>query len=922
MERQQTDDKSESEDNTSVQSAALSSQAPHGILYLNLPNVALLLFFIILLSISRLYSYLLFHSLVEIFTISISFTILILVYNSRRLLENGYLMILGTGFATSACLDLVHSLAYKGMNIFVGHDANLPTQLWIVARYLQALSLLTAPFACRKRLNLQLIMAFYAAISMLFVGALLSGNFPDCYLEGTGLTRFKIVSEYLIVAMILASMYLLRRIRSSFDESTYRLVMASSLCSVCAEIAFTVYIGVFDFANMAGHFCKLAAYFLIYRALFVTGIREPFSILFREFKLTEQLLREKQLRLDTIIAAASVGTWEWNVQTGETVFNNQWAEIIGYSLDEISPISIETWVKFAHPGDLEASNLRLQEHFRGELEFYDVEVRMRHKDGHWVWVLDRGKVTSWTEDGQPLLMHGTHTDVSHHKLAEQVRGFLAQTSSGTTGEPFFNALARYLAQSLQMDFVCIDRLEGDGRTARTVAVWFDGHFEDNVTYSLKDTPCGDVVGKAFCCFPSGVTQLFPNDEVLKDLRAESYVGVTLQGHTGELIGLIAVIGRRPLEKWQLAEETLQMVAGRAAWEMERQDAEAALRESEGKFRAIFEQAGVGAAIIDSTTGRFLQINKKYANIIGFGVDEMLASRFMDITHPDDLQADLDNMEKLRSGLVFESCVEKRYLHKNGATVWVALTVSPLWLDGSKDRHHIAMVSDITDRKLVEKELKASLKEKDVLLREVHHRVKNNLAAIKGLLDLQREVISDKIAIDSLKDLSDRIVSMALVHERLYRSENMTRIDFQDYLGDLTSQLLTSYGAWSYITCNLDAAGLELSLDMAVPIGLIVNELFTNAVKHAFPAKESGAGGHRCEVLVRMYKDGDVYTLTVADNGVGLPPALDWRDCPSLGLRLVRMLSEYQLGGQMQLDQKEGVCFTILFKDRKVEAGEK
>ena len=131
-------------------------------------------------------------------------------------------------------------------------------------------------------------------------------------------------------------------------------------------------------------------------------------------------------------------------------------------------------------------------------------------------------------------------------MRDELLTFLAHTSSMTSDEPFFNKLARYIAQCLNMDFVCIDRLEGDGLTATTVAVWCDGHFEDNVSYALKDTPCGDVVGKTVCCFPDMVCQLFPNDLVLQDLRAESYVGVTLWSHTGKPIGLIAVISRQPL----------------------------------------------------------------------------------------------------------------------------------------------------------------------------------------------------------------------------------------------------------------------------------------------------------------------------------------------------------------------------------------
>ncbi|MBI5692567.1 MAG: PAS domain S-box protein [Verrucomicrobia bacterium] len=132
----------------------------------------------------------------------------------------------------------------------------------------------------------------------------------------------------------------------------------------------------------------------------------------------ENALREERQRLESIIKGANVGTWEWNVQTGETRFNERWAEIVGHTLAELGPTSIETWTRFAHPEDLRVSGELLQRHFRGELPYYDCEARMQHKNGSWVWVLDRGRVTTWTPDGKPLWMQGTHTDITARKQAE------------------------------------------------------------------------------------------------------------------------------------------------------------------------------------------------------------------------------------------------------------------------------------------------------------------------------------------------------------------------------------------------------------------------------------------------------------------------------------------------------------------------
>jgi signal transduction histidine kinase len=168
-------------------------------------------------------------------------------------------------------------------------------------------------------------------------------------------------------------------------------------------------------------------------------------------------------------------------------------------------------------------------------------------------------------------------------LDETLR-FLLHCGATTSGEDFFRSLARYLAQSLSMDYVCIDRLRGDLLSAETVAVYYDGKFEDNISYTLKDTPCGDVVGKTVCCFARDVRLLFPKDEVLQTMSAESYVGTTLWNSQEQPFGLIAVIGRKELRDPQFAASVLQLVAVRAAGELERREAEQALLESEAALQ--------------------------------------------------------------------------------------------------------------------------------------------------------------------------------------------------------------------------------------------------------------------------------------------------------------------------------------------------
>ena len=209
-------------------------------------------------------------------------------------------------------------------------------------------------------------------------------------------------------------------------------------------------------------------------------------------------------------------------------------------------------------------------------------------------------------------------DITERKKTEDVFRFLGQCSSGDSGEGFFQQLARYLAQALNMDFVCIDRLEEGQLSAQTLAVFHNGEFEDDLSYTLKDTPCGDVVGQMICCFPENVRGLFPKDAVLQDLQAESYLGTTLWSSQGEPIGLIAVIGRQPMADTRLAESILQVVAVRAAGELERQQDEEELQKAHDELEhrvqeRTIELASAVNTLHEETTERLRSVEELRVN---------------------------------------------------------------------------------------------------------------------------------------------------------------------------------------------------------------------------------------------------------------------------------------------------------------------
>jgi PAS domain S-box-containing protein len=244
------------------------------------------------LYLSSLYSYLLFHSFAEIFSIVISCSIFILVWNSRRFIDDSFLFFIGTAYLFIAGLDLIHTLAYRGMGVFRGYGTNLPTQLWVAARYLQSLSFVVAPLLVGRKVRLRVIFLGYSFLSCLLLGSILYWKiFPDCYLEGIGLTAFKRISEYVICILLCASTLLLFRKRHEFDAVVFRLVTASIIITIGSELTFTLYVHDYGFLNLIGHYLKIISSFLIYKAIVETGLRKPYTLLFRKLKQSEEALQ-------------------------------------------------------------------------------------------------------------------------------------------------------------------------------------------------------------------------------------------------------------------------------------------------------------------------------------------------------------------------------------------------------------------------------------------------------------------------------------------------------------------------------------------------------------------------------------------------------------------------------------------------------
>lgn len=288
------------------------------------------------LYLASLYNYLLFHSLAEIFSIVVACGIFMVAWNSRRFLMNNYLLFIGIAYLFVGGLDLIHTLAYKGMGVFHGYETNLPTQLWIAARHMESLSLFLAPFFFGRKLRLNLVLVGYALATFLLLLSIFSWNiFPVCFIEGIGLTPFKKISEYVISLILLGSIVLLLKNRREFEREVLQWVVWSIIVSIASELAFTFYIDAYGFSNLIGHFFKILSFYFIYKAIIETGLTKPYDLLSRNLKQTEVLLREEKNKIQNYLDLAGVILVVIDADQKVSLINKKGCKILGYEEKEI-----------------------------------------------------------------------------------------------------------------------------------------------------------------------------------------------------------------------------------------------------------------------------------------------------------------------------------------------------------------------------------------------------------------------------------------------------------------------------------------------------------------------------------------------------------------------------------------------------------
>ncbi len=419
-----------------------------------------------------------------------------------------------------------------------------------------------------------------------------------------------------------------------------------------------------------------------------------------ERKQAEEALKKSQSRVELALKGANAGMWDWNLQTGETIFNERWAEMIGYTLQELEPISIQTWVSLCHPDDLALSNTRLEKHFAGLTDFYECEARLKHKNGSWVWVVDRGKIMEWDADGKPLRMIGTHLDITESKHVEEAL---------RAREELYR-----LISTINADYIFSTEVGANGEM---ILKWVGGGFETITGYTFDE----------YNARGGWRSTLHPDDLVIDDqntatLKSNQKLSSELRAYDKHGALHWMQVHANPL--WDEAQQRLKGIYGTVQDITARKQAEAALYASEEKYRVLIQSLDNVIATVDAE-GRFLYMNDTAAKQLG-STAEQLTGKTMYELFPDEIAA--AQMQTIQKAIhSAQTQIYENTTIVQGAPRWYRTSVQPVKDETGTIAHVLINSTDIHNLKTAQQDLLD-------LNRTLEDRVQQRTAEVQDLYD--------------------------------------------------------------------------------------------------------------------------------------------------------------------------------------------
>ena len=613
------------------------------------------------------YNFLLFHSLAEIFSIVVACAVFFISWHTRKFVRDAYLPFLGLAYLFVAAMDMVHTLAYKGLGVFPGFDANLPTQLWIAARYMESITLLVAPALVGRRLRVGPAIAPYAAAFILALLAIFVWRvFPDCYIEGHGLTVFKTTSEYVICLILALALAHLCGRRRAFHPFVFKMMAWSIVLTILAELTFTFYIGLYGLSNFIGHVLKIASFYLIYRAMIATGLQEPYAILLKDLDREHRLVKASEMRYHHLFNGMSSGVIVYEAvdqgrgfilkdvnPAAERISRVVRDQVVGRRVTEVFP-AIEVF------GLLDVFR-RVRETGRSEKM-----PTARYRDD---------RLIHWAENFVYLLPSGEIVAV-YDDVTDRVNKNQALEESEKKFRTLFNSLG---------DAVFIHELDGRIIDVNDEACRRLGYSREAFrTMTPLDLDSRDFSGRVverIEKLKEAGRQLFETVHVARD---GTRIPTELSSRIVEFEGRPAVLtmARDVSDR----EETLKV-----------------LRRSEDRYQALFSRS-LECVYIHDLEGRFLEANPAALELLGYGAGDAPSLTFADLMYPDQLALGIKALEETKTLGHQKAIVELRLKRKDGGTVFVETKGALLYRDG-KPYAVLGMARDVTARKLAEDELR-------------------------------------------------------------------------------------------------------------------------------------------------------------------------------------------------------------------------
>jgi PAS domain S-box-containing protein len=611
-------------------------------------------------------------------------------------------------------------------------------------------------------------------------------------------------------------------------------------------------------------------------------------------KRAEEALKESEQRLNAAQRIAKVGDITWNVETGDVAWSDALYDLMQYDKSEKIDFS-KVNAEIHHPDDLERVNKWLNDCIAsGSDEITPNEYRVIRKDGkilfvHTVGVIRRGV-------GNQVTVFITLQDITNRKLAEEAL---------RESEEKFRTLFESMAPG-----VFYQRSDGILIDANPAALSMFGLTREQFMGRDSYDPRWKVVSESGELLPA---EQHPS---MIALRSGKMVRDLVVGVYNPKRDVMRWLSTNAEPQFRTGDATPYQVFVTMYDITERKRAEDALRESHDRFETTIASLDDAVLLVDPVTHLISECNDATTRIFGYSHEE-LVGRGTGFLHVD--PAHLEQFGREASATYENPGYYRREFHmrrKDGGVFPTEHFVRPIKDPNGRILYVVSVVCDITERKKAEETILHALAEKEVLLREIHHRVKNNLAGIIALINLQTSSLTDPNQIYLFKDLETRIRSMALVHESLYQTKDIAHIRLTTYTENLTRYLFQVYETVTNVRCRIDMGEITMPIETATPCGLVITEIITNSLKYAFPKTFSceEIRGEPCTISIAMHREGSDYILTIADNGIGIPEGTDVTIKTSLGLYLIRFIVKHQLQGSTEVSTGNGTAYTIRFPE--------